>query len=107
MTTFELARRLEGTGVTINCIHPGAVKTSLGSDNSHHVALKLIDKCIKFFFITPKQAAKNIIDLAISPEWENMTGQYVVKGKSVKSNSVTDDRMLAKKVWEISERLVG
>lgn len=105
--TFEFAKRLEGTGVTINCIHPGAVKTSLGSDNSHHIALKCIDKLIKFFFITPKQAAKNILDLAISPEWESISGKYVVKGKAVLSNLVTYDRLLAKKIWGISERFVG
>lgn len=104
--TFELARRLERTDVTINCIHPGAVKTSLGSDNSHNVALKFFEKLIKFFFITPKQAAKNIIDLAISPEWENITGKYFVKGKPVPSSSATYDLILAKKVWEISEQFV-
>ena len=94
--TFELARRLERTGVNINCIHPGAVKTSLGSDNSHNIALKFIDRLIKFFFITPKQSAKDIIDLAISPEWENITGKYFVKGKPAPSSSTTHDLTLAK-----------
>ncbi len=104
--TFELARRLDKTGVTINCIHPGAVKTSLGSENSHNVALKFIDKLIKFFFITPKQAAKNILDLAMSSEWENITGKYFVKGKPAPSSSASYDPLLAKKVWDISSKFV-
>ena len=104
--TFEFAKRLQGTEVTINCIHPGAVKTSLGSDNSHSVALKFIDKLIKFFFITPKKAAKNIIDLALSPKWENITGKYVIKGKPVRPSSATYDPILAKKIWEISENFI-
>ena len=70
------------------------------------MALKFIDKLIKFFFITPKKAAKNIIDLALSPKWENITGKYVIKGKPVRPSSATYDPILAKKIWEISENFI-
>lgn len=105
--TFELARRLKNSGVTVNCIHPGAVKTSLGSDHSHPFTVKLIEKWVKFFFITPKQAAKNIIDLSLSPQWENITGKYFVKGKPAHSTPITEDVGFANTVFEISEQLVG
>ena len=103
--TIELARRLEEKNITVNCIHPGAVKTHLGSDGTHPLLLKFIDRIIKFFFITPKHAAKPILDLAISSKWENITGKYVVKGKLTQSSAMTYDPLLTKKAWEISESL--
>lgn len=107
IVTFEWALRLKDSGMTVNCVHPGAVKTSLGSDSAHHPALKWIDKMIKFFFITPEAAARTPVTLAISPEMENMTGKYFAKGKPVTASSVSYDTDLAKKVWEISEKMVG
>jgi len=107
MVTFELARRLNGTGITVNCIHPGAVKTGLGSNNAHNIILKLADRAIKFFFITPQQAAQASLYLSLSPEMENITGKYFVKDKSVPASSISYDPVLAKKTWEISERLCG
>jgi len=107
IVTFELAQRLEGTGITVNCVHPGAVKTGLGSDKSHHMALKFVDRMIKFFFITPQEAAKTLLYLALSPEMKDISGKYFVKGKPVPSSPISYDPVFAKKVWEISEKLVG
>lgn len=104
--SFELARRLEGTGVTINCVHPGAVKTHLGSDQAQNWALKFIDKLIKFFFISPEEAAKTPFYLATAPEMENVSGKYFVRGKTVAASRVSYDPELAKQVWEASEKLV-
>ena len=104
--TFELSRRLTGTGITVNCVHPGAVKTSLGSSSAKSSIMKFIDKGIKFFFISPQQAAKTLVVLALSPEVENITGEYFVKGKTVPSSSITRDPVLATTVWEISDKLV-
>jgi NAD(P)-dependent dehydrogenase (short-subunit alcohol dehydrogenase family) len=102
--TFDLARKLEGTGITVNCVHPGAVKTALGSNNAHSVLLKFIDKLVKFFFLTPKKAAKPILDLIMSPELENTTGKYFVKGRVVKPSPDSYDTTLAKKLWAISKQ---
>lgn len=107
MMTFKLAQKFAGTGVVVNCIHPGAVRTALGSGNAQGVVLKFIDKLIKFFFLTPKQAAKPIIDLAISPQWEKVTGEYFERGKPAKSSVDTHDKALAERVWEINTKLVG
>ncbi len=103
IATFELARRLEGTGVTVNCIHPGAVNTNLGSDSVNNKVLKFMDKAIKFFFISPEEAAKAPVYLAISPEVEGVTGKYFLKNKMTLASPLSYDPVLAKKVWEVSE----
>jgi retinol dehydrogenase-14 len=106
LVTFELARKLEGTHVTVNALHPGAVKTSLGSDSANSLILKILDKIIKIFFISPKKAAQTPFFLAVSPVMEGITGKYYVNGKSVSASPSSYDADLAKKVWEISEDLL-
>lgn len=105
--TFELAHRLEGTGVTVNCLHPGAVKTNLGSGSATSWPLKVLDHLIKFFFISPVTAAKTPIYLAVSPEVERVTGRYFAKCKPVNTAGISRDRDLSSKLWVISEKLVG
>jgi NAD(P)-dependent dehydrogenase (short-subunit alcohol dehydrogenase family) len=85
LATFELARRLEGSSVTVNCLHPGAVNTHLGSANAKNIALKILDRFIKYFMLSPEKAAKTPVYLAMSP----------------------DDKELADQVWKISHKLVG
>ena len=106
-TTFELARQLDGSGVTVNCVHPGAVKTAIGSSSATTLWLKLMDKAIKFFFISPEKAAKPIIDLALSEQFDKITGKYFEKGRAVGSNPITTDQAIAKSLWDISESLCG
>lgn len=103
--TFELARRLEGTGVTVNCVHPGAVKTALGSSSEHNILLKLLDKAIKLFFISSQKAAKSVLPLATSPKYERVSGKYFEKERAVLSNPITYDPNIVKSVWDISEEL--
>jgi NAD(P)-dependent dehydrogenase (short-subunit alcohol dehydrogenase family) len=107
IVTFELSRRVADSGVTVNCVHPGAVKTGLGSDNANTLVLKCIDKMIKFFFINPQEAAKTPLHLAISPEMQGITGKYFVKSKPTTASSLCYDPFFAKRVWEISNKLVG
>jgi len=107
IVTFELARRLEGSSITVNCLHPGAVKTNLGSANANNVILKLIDKLIKCFFISSKEAAKFPVYLAVSPDMQQITGKDFVKGKTVKARSISYDLVTAKCVWEVSKNLLG
>jgi NAD(P)-dependent dehydrogenase (short-subunit alcohol dehydrogenase family) len=107
LSTFELARRLYGSGVTVNCLHPGAVNTRLGSDNATNFLIRAIDKFIKFFLISPKKAAQTPIYLATSPEVATITGNYFAKSKIKKSSETSNDLELAKKVWDISNKLVG
>jgi NAD(P)-dependent dehydrogenase (short-subunit alcohol dehydrogenase family) len=104
ITTFELARRLEGTGVTVNCIHPGAVRTNLGSSNTNSLIVQAIDKFIKSFFISPETAAQSLIHLATSSEVKNTTGKYFVKHKIAFPKNVSAE--MAKKIWKISENMI-
>lgn len=106
LATFELARRLAGTGITVNAVHPGAVKTNLGSDNLHNIFLKLLDKAIKFFFITPQKAAAAPVYLALSAELDGVTGQYFVKKKRSQASLTARNRELAKKVWEETDKRI-
>ena len=103
--TFELANRLLGTGVTVNCVHPGAVKTALGSNSNHSFWLKCMDKAIKLFFISPRKAANPVCYLAISPVIEKTTGNYFIKEKAALSNLISYDPNIVKLTWAISEKL--
>src|SRR5207245_7354955 len=69
--TRELARRLEGTGVTVNACHPGVIRTNLGMGGTSAVV-----RFVRLFFKGPEKGAQTPIYLAVSPEVEMVTGQY-------------------------------
>ena len=101
--TYELARRLEGTGVTANCLHPGGVRTRLGQ----HSLLFRIGYIIGAPFLkSPKKGARTSIYLASSPEVEGVTGKYFMAKKEAKSSKISHDESVAKRLWEISAELV-
>src|SRR5436309_7199390 len=75
LSTYELARRLQGTGVTVNCLHPGFVATHFGQSDGGP-AFRLLVKVIGSFGTSPQEGAKNSIYLASSPEVESVTGKY-------------------------------
>jgi NAD(P)-dependent dehydrogenase (short-subunit alcohol dehydrogenase family) len=102
--TYELARRLEGSGVTANCLHPGAVASSLGKNNGR--LGRLVLPLLKPFFLSPEQGAKTSIYLASSPEVADTSGRYYVKCRAVPSSDTSHDEALARGLWEASERLV-
>src|SRR6266849_3255526 len=88
--TYELARRLQGTGVTANCLHPGFVATNFGQSGRGpviHTAVKFISR----FGISPEEGAKTSIYLASSPEVEGVTGKYFVKSIPKRSASISYD----------------
>ncbi len=104
--TRELARRLAGTGVTANCLHPGVVATNFAvSDNG--LAGKLIRKAFDLFSISAEQGADTPIYLASSPEVEGVTGRYFTKRKDVEPTKLAQDDGAARRLWELSESLVG
>ena len=103
--TRELATRLGGTGVTANCLHPGAVATRFGETSGGWVGGIL--PVLKLFFISPEQGADTIIYLASSPEVANTTGGYFVKRKMTEPSAAAHDDAAAKKLWEASEALAG
>jgi NAD(P)-dependent dehydrogenase (short-subunit alcohol dehydrogenase family) len=103
--TRELARRLAGTGVTANCLHPGVVATRFG-DESGGLAGRLFP-VLRPFFLSPEKGADTIVYLASSPEVANTTGAYFVKRKVVEPSSAARDDAAAKRLWEASETLAG
>lgn len=104
--TYELARRLEGTGVTVNCFHPGGVKTGLGSDMGGVVGALM--SVARIFWATPEKGAEAPIHLASAPELEKVTGRYFDRMKIVpKTGGKSNDRELARRLWDVSEALIA
>jgi NAD(P)-dependent dehydrogenase (short-subunit alcohol dehydrogenase family) len=103
--TYELARRLEGSGVTANCLHPGAVATSLGKNNGR--LGRTVLPLLKPFFLSPEQGAATSIHLASSPGLANTSGRYFVKCREAPSSDASHDEAVARALWDASERLVA
>jgi retinol dehydrogenase 14 len=103
--TRELARRLAGTGVTANCLHPGAVATNIWSHASRYVQPLLA--VAKLFMITPEQGADTIVYLAANPAVEGQTGGYYERNRRVSPSAIGQDDAAAKELWTRSAALVG
>ena len=103
--TYELARRLEGTGVTANCLHPGVVSTALFREMRpwQRVALWLG----RPFLLKPEAGADTAVYLAGAPEVEGVTGKYFEKREEVRSSPVSYDADAARRLWDASESLTA
>jgi NAD(P)-dependent dehydrogenase (short-subunit alcohol dehydrogenase family) len=104
--TYELARRLNGTGITANCLHPGSVRTNIARDMPTSLQL-LANTVFRPFFVSPERGAETVLYLALSPEVEHTSGKYFVSKCPVKSSKASYDVDLAKKLWTTSEWLTG
>jgi NAD(P)-dependent dehydrogenase (short-subunit alcohol dehydrogenase family) len=105
--TLELARRLDGSGVTANALHPGTVRTGYGADGDTSGVLAFGIKTGSPFFLTPAQGARTSIYLSSSPEVEGVSGRYFVKCKPAQPKSWARDADAARQLWQVSEELVG
>jgi NAD(P)-dependent dehydrogenase (short-subunit alcohol dehydrogenase family) len=104
--TYELARRLEGTGVSANCLHPGAgVRTNLGSGVSGVFGFTV--RALTPLMKSPEKGAETSIYLASSPEVEGLSGGYFVKKAEACSSDVSHDQRLARRLWEVSAELTN
>ena len=101
--TYELARRLEGPGVTANALHPGLVRTNIARNNG------LLGRMVNFFIgvrgVDATKGAETVVYLAASPEVEGLTGKYFENRRAVPSSALSYDTGLASALWELSERL--
>jgi NAD(P)-dependent dehydrogenase (short-subunit alcohol dehydrogenase family) len=102
--TYELARRLEGTGVTANCLHPGVIASGFG--HTYGGALSLILKMARPFLLSAEEGARTSVYLASSPEVAGVTGKYFSKCKAVPSNAVSYEVQSQHKLWSLSEQMV-
>ncbi|MCI0397594.1 MAG: SDR family oxidoreductase [Chloroflexi bacterium] len=103
--TYELARRLAGSGVTANALHPGFVASNFATNNGRLV--RLFWSLARLVALSPKEGAQTVIYLAASPEVEGVTGQYFVRQKAVPSAPASYDAAVAGRLWEVSAELVG
>jgi retinol dehydrogenase 12 len=104
--TFELARRLERTGVTANCLHPGVVRTNIWPTDVPPLG-RLILGVMKSFMLTPEQGARTSVYLATSPDIASVTGQYFVKSKPARSNPLSSDPKIVAEIWRWTEKTIG
>jgi retinol dehydrogenase 14 len=106
--TYELARRLEGTGITANCLHPGGripVRTNFGSGVSGVFGSMV--RALRPFMTSPEKGAETSIYLASSPEVEDLSGRYFVKKAEARSSHVSYDESTARRLWEVSAELTN
>jgi NAD(P)-dependent dehydrogenase (short-subunit alcohol dehydrogenase family) len=106
MFTYELACRLQGTGVTANCLHPGFVATNIGQSGVWPVARPVARFVLSFLGISPEEGAKTSIYLATSPDVEGVTSKYFVKSIPRWSVPISYDESLQRQLWEESAKLV-
>jgi retinol dehydrogenase-12 len=102
--TYELARRLEGSGVTVNALHPGFVATHIGQQN--WLVGLLMRVVYAFTARSPEEGAQTSIYLASSPRAEGVSGKYFVDKEPVSSSTASYDQEAAQKLWAISERMM-
>ncbi len=103
--TYELARRLEGRGVTVNCLHPGAVATGLGKNNGSWA--RALIAMLRPFFRTPDGGAATSIYLASAPDVAGVNGRYFVNCKDVRSSQASYDAATGRRLWAVSAQMTG
>ena len=103
--TYELARRLEGTGVTVNALHPGVTASNFVDGMNGPAAWAM--KVLKPFLLTVEQGAQTTLYLATSPQVEGVTGKYFVKSQEKQSSSRSYDQTVGSRLWEVTEQLVA
>jgi NAD(P)-dependent dehydrogenase (short-subunit alcohol dehydrogenase family) len=104
IVTKELARRLQGTEVTVNAVHPGFVASNLGKLGG---PVGMSWRLMRPLMISPEEGAKTSVYLALSPEVAGVSGGYFAKQSKAASNPIADDPRLARELWSILETLVG
>ena len=103
---YQLAKRLEGTPVTANAVHPGVVSTSFGADDPATVQRVFIP-FLRPFMKTPAQGAATSIHVASAPDLEQVSGRYFADSKPKRSAKRSYDEAAAARLWQVSADLVG
>jgi NAD(P)-dependent dehydrogenase (short-subunit alcohol dehydrogenase family) len=99
--TYHLAKKLDGTGVTVNIFNPGVARTNLGRDSPWYMRWAVI------FFKNPKKCAETPIYLASAPELERITGKYFENKRETKSSEASYDEAIAAQLWTMSAQLTN
>jgi retinol dehydrogenase-14 len=104
--SYELARRLQGSGVTANALHPGVVNTGFGAEDPGTIQ-RIFVPFVRPLMKTPEKGAATSIHVASAPELEQVTGCYFANGRAKKSSLQSYDEALAARLWQVGARLVG
>jgi retinol dehydrogenase 14 len=102
--TLELARRLEGTGVTANCVHPGVVPMKLGLESR---LFRILSVFTNPFLLSPEEGAATSLYVASAPELEGASGKFFAKSGEAPLTERARDQALARRLWEVSAELTG
>ncbi len=105
MFTYELAKRIEGSGITANCLHPGFVSTNFGKNNNF-LWRNVIRVAMWLTAISVKDGAKTSIHLACSDEVKDITGRFFANSQIKKGSSKAKNEEHNRKLWELSEEFV-
>ncbi len=103
--TRALARRLEGTGVVVNCLHPGVIRSGLG--RGAPLPIRLGWRAASVFFGSPRKGARTIVYLASAPEAAEISGAYFVDSRPATPSVQAQDDELGEELWDASASLVG
>ena len=104
LATMELARRIEGNGVTVNALHPGVIRTNLGVSSG---PMGWLLRVIKLFWTSPEEGAKPVVRLATDPALEGVSGKYFEVYKEKPLVDAAQDRDASRRLWELSEATAG
>ena len=105
--TRELARRLEGSGVTVNALHPGGVDTGFSHDGDVRAPFSWLFTLAKPFLRSPENGAQTSIYLASAPDVDGVTGKYFADSKETEPTSIAQDDEAARRLWTASEQLIA
>ena len=105
--TAELARRLAGDVVTVNCLHPGFVATRFGDAGNTLATRALLGLAKRFAAISPQEGARTIVHLASAPEAATVSGRYFIKSREARPSPAARDDAAARRLWDDSARLAG
>src|SRR5262249_21383820 len=103
--TYELARRLQGSGVTTNALHPGFVATGFGGNNG--LLGRLYQALVRWIALTLEQGAQTLVYLARAAEVATVTGKYFVQNHPVTSSAASYDEAAARRLWQVSLEQTG
>lgn len=103
--TSALAKRLMGTGVTVNCVHPGAVATNWATKSAG--ALSIGVRLAHPFMLSPEKGADTVVYLASSPEVADVTGRYFTKRHPIEPTTEARDEAVGERLWQVSLKLAG
>nr|XP_034830224.1 retinol dehydrogenase 13-like [Maniola hyperantus] len=106
LMTLDLSRRLEGTGVTVNALHPGVAATNIFRNIKNSIIRYLVQTTLNFLYQSVWEASQTSVYLSVAPEVQDISGRYFSDCREKKPSKTSQNPEIAKKLWQESEKLV-